>query len=67
MTTLIAQTRIKWQGRVVLPGATFETDPETAKRYLAEDVAITPTEARAAQRKGMTAEEKLREAEEETP
>jgi len=48
-----------------MPGETFEVDAETAKRYLADGVAITQADARASKRDEMTAEEKLQEAAEE--
>lgn len=50
---------------IVRPGETFDVDRETAERYIAEGVAMTQADARASKRDEMTAEEKLREAEEE--
>lgn len=52
-------------GTRVAPGETFEADTDMAKRFLENGTAITAAEARAEERERMSAEERLREAEEE--
>lgn len=53
------------RGTSVMPGETFEADAETSKQFLLDGTAVTQADARAETRDTMSAEQKLREAEEE--
>lgn len=81
MPTLVAKTRIKFgskgrpgpfgqvlsyeAGTTVAPGETFTAEGDLAKQLLADGSAMTQADARAETRDAMSAEAKLREAEQE--
>jgi len=81
MPTLVAKTRIKFgskgragpfgqvlsfeAGTTVAPGETFTAEGDLAKQLLADGSAMTQADSRAESRDAMSAEAKLREAEEE--